>query len=82
MSCSLAPGLTAGILRSLPFLPGLVAAFSDTFQVDVRHIRHDLSAQVQGPVVPCAGGLLCLVPRQGAALHGHSSLGTTTGRCW
>lgn len=37
---------------------------------------------VQGPVVPCAGGLLCLVPRQGAALHGHSSLGTSAGASW
>lgn len=37
---------------------------------------------VQGPVVPHAGGLLCLVPRQGAALHGHRSLGTSTGPGW
>lgn len=32
---------------------------------------------VQGLVVSCADGLHCLVPRQGAALCGHSSLGTS-----
>lgn len=36
----------------------------------------------QGPVVPQAGGLLCLVPRQGAAIPGPRSLGTSAGLGW
>lgn len=37
---------------------------------------------VRGLVVPHADGLLCLVLMQGAALHGHSSLGTSARPGW